>query len=56
MSRIVVWIACAAAGFWIGSHRLIPWWGIVSLAVLGGVLWCVGEWQERREGNDDDAG
>lgn len=55
MYRILVWIACAATGFWIGAHRLIPLWGIVSLAVLGGVFWCVGEWQERREGNGDDA-
>lgn len=56
MCRILVWIACAGAGFWLGSHRLVPGWGIVALAVLGVGLWCVGEWLERREGNGDDAG
>lgn len=56
MGRILAWIVCAGAGFWLGSHRLVPLWAIVVLAFLGAGLWCVGEWLERREGNGDDAG
>lgn len=56
MGRILVWIACAGAGFWLGSHRLVPLWAIVVLAFLGAGLWGLAEWLERREGNGDDAG
>lgn len=56
MNRIVLWIACAGVGFWMGSYRLIPLWGIIALTVLAVFLWCIGEWHERREGGDDDEG
>lgn len=56
MGRILATIACAGAGFWLGSHRLVPLWAIVVLAFLGAGLWGWVEWLERREDNGDDAG
>jgi hypothetical protein len=58
MGRLWLGIGCAAAGFWIGAHRLLPLWAIVALAVLGAVSWAAGEYLERREREDknNDAG
>lgn len=55
MGRIVATIVCAGVGFWLGSHRLVPLWVMVALAVLGAGLWLWAEWLERRGGLDDDA-
>ena len=58
MGRLWLGIGCAAAGFWIGAHRLLPLWAIVALTVLGAVSWAAGEYLERREREDknNDAG
>lgn len=55
MGRILMAMACSGAGFWLGSHRLVPVWAVVLLAFLGALLWGLAEWMER-EGDDDDAG
>lgn len=59
MGWILIWAICGAAGFWLGSHRLVPSWAIVVLLFLGTGMWCLGEWQERQErqeahGDDED--
>lgn len=56
MGRLWLGIGCAAAGFWIGANRWLPLWAIVALAVLGAVSWLVGEYLERREDKNNDAG
>jgi len=56
MGRILTAIACSGAGFWLGSHRLVPVWAVVLLAFLGALLWALAEWMEPGEGDDDDAG
>lgn len=56
MGRILMAIACSGAGFWLGSHRLVPVWAVVLLAFLGAFLWGLAEWMEPGEGDDDDAG
>lgn len=45
---------CGVLGLWIGSHRGLPLWSIVALAVLGIVLWGWAVWLENREGADHD--
>ncbi len=54
MGWILIWAICGAAGFWLGSHRLVPSWAIVVLLFLGTGMWCLGEWQERQEAQGDD--
>ncbi len=56
MGRLWVGIGCAAAGFWIGSNRLLPLWAIVVLVILEAGLWGLAEWLERRGDHGDDAG
>lgn len=56
MGRLWMGIGCAAAGFWIGSNRLLPLWAITVLVILGVGLRGLAEWLERREDHSDDAG
>lgn len=43
MGRIFVGVACVGAGFWLGSHRLVPLWAILVLAFIGAGLWFAGD-------------
>lgn len=54
MGKILVSIAVAGAGFWLGSYHLIPLWAILLLLAMGTGLWLAAEWMERQGGNDDD--
>ncbi len=56
MGRLLMWTVCFGGGFWLGSHRLVPLWAIGVLIFLSAGLLGVAEWQEQREGHDDDAG
>lgn len=56
MGKILVSIAFAGAGFWLGSYHLIPLWAILLLLTMGTGLWLAAEWMERQGGNDDDQG
>jgi uncharacterized iron-regulated membrane protein len=55
MRRILAVIACGGAGFWLGANHLVPLWGIWLLAGLGGGLWGLVVWLERRKGADHDS-
>lgn len=44
-------LGLAAAGFCVGSHWPAPLWVIVVLWVVGGALWALAEWLERRGRN-----
>ncbi|MHC8390183.1 hypothetical protein ACYZTM_19600 [Pseudomonas sp. MDT2-39-1] len=54
MKRLWMTLFFGGLGFWVGSNRWLPLWGIVALAVLGNVLWGWAAWLEHREGADHD--
>ena len=45
MKGLWMTLFCGGLGLWIGSHRWLPLWSIVALAVLGIVLWGWALWQ-----------
>jgi len=54
MKGLWMTLFCGGLGLWIGSHRWLPLWTIVALAVLGIVLWGWAVWLEDREGVNHD--
>ncbi len=52
MWRVFAAIVCGGAGLWLGANDLVPLWAILVLAVLGPILWGLGEWLERREADE----
>ena len=53
--KVFAMLVSAGLGLWIGSKHFFPEWAHWALVVFACGVWCVGEFLERREGDDDDA-